>query len=90
MNKIEESHLCRCCGLEHGEPLWGEDGMSPTYDICSCCGLEAGYQDYTLESLREYREEWLSKGAPWWRHRKEQPLDWNLEKQMTQIPEKYR
>lgn len=49
-------HNCRVCGLHIDDLPWGQDGNSPTYDICPCCGVEFGYEDYTAESARRYRE----------------------------------
>jgi hypothetical protein len=57
---IDSRCICRCCGWSFGDYFpWGEDGMSPTYDICDCCGCESGYQDYCLDSLLEYRQHLL-------------------------------
>lgn len=58
-------HFCRICGLYNLEAPWGEDNISPTHEICSCCGVENGYEDYTLESIREFRAQWINKGAIW-------------------------
>ena len=80
---------CRVCGFHMMDAPWGEDGQSPTYEICPCCGVEFGNEDYTLESTKLYRKQWLSKNVKWFEH-KEKPLDWDLEKQMYNIPKKYK
>lgn len=57
---FDEELNCRCrvCGFDFGAPQWGEDGRSPTYSICVCCGAEAGYQDFTLNGIRNHRQRW--------------------------------
>jgi hypothetical protein len=67
---------------------WGKNGKSPTYDYCACCGVEFGYRDETLEGVRNFRKQWLSKGANW-HYVKMQPEDWDLEAQLKQIPIEY-
>jgi len=34
------------------------------YNICPCCGTEFGYDDFS-KSHRMLRNDWLSRGAPW-------------------------
>ena len=83
------SLFCRVCGYENSEPPWGEDGESPCYGFCPCCGVEAGYQDYTVESAKEFRDSWIQAGAKWdmpWL----KPADWSLEKQLNNIPEEFK
>lgn len=82
-------NCCRICGLDQDEPLWGEDGKCPIYTICECCGAEAGIQDYSLSSCREYRKNWLAKGAQW-RDPEYKPVDWSLEEQMKHIPAEFK
>lgn len=79
---------CRVCGITLDESPWGADGKTPTYEICVCCGVEFGYEDYTLESIRQYRSEWLKNGAKWFEP-KYKLFNWDLDKQLTQIPEDY-
>ena len=86
---LEEMYYCRICGLRQSEPPWGEDGKIPSYDICSCCGVEFGNEDYTLESIKRYRTKWIGEGAKWFDNKKK-PIEWNLENQLDQIPEKFR
>jgi hypothetical protein len=80
---------CRVCGLQQVEPPWGEDDMSPTYDICDCCGVEFGYEDSATASVKRYRLEWLQQGAPWFRP-EARPPDWDPEEQIKRVPESYR
>ena len=44
-----------------------------------------GYNDETRETVKRYRSEWLEQGGKWFRP-KYQPLDWNPEEQMKNIP----
>lgn len=88
MNKSSINN-CRVCGFYMIDEPWGEDGETPTYEICPCCGVEFGNEDYTLESTKEYRKTWLSTGAKWFES-KEKPIDWDMEKQMQNIPEEYK
>lgn len=84
-----EKHYCRVCGLYTDELPWGNDGLIPTYEICLCCGVEFGNEDYTIESTKKYRYNWLSKGNPWF-FVNEKPKNWKLEEQFKNIPPKYR
>jgi hypothetical protein len=85
----KELHICRICGLEQPFFPWGEDGQTPTYDICSCCGVEFGYEDATLVAVRNYRKEWIEKGAKWLKP-KEMPESWSLEEQLKNIPDEFK
>lgn len=80
---------CRVCGLTQPDPPWGEDGASPNYLICSCCGVEFGYEDSTVESTRTYRDTWLQQGSKWLEPG-ERPDDWSRERQLSQVPGKFR
>lgn len=82
-------HYCRVCGLYSIDKPWGEDGNSPNYEICPCCGVEFGNEDYTMESTIEYRKQWLANGAKWFTF-KEKPENWNLKKQLQNIPHEYK
>lgn len=81
--------MCRICGLYLEDLRWGEDDKTPHYEICPCCGVEFGYEDYTVESAREYRSRWLAKGTPWF-NPQERLLNWSLQEQMACIPEPFR
>jgi hypothetical protein len=84
----KENNFCRICGLDQGEPPWGDDGKTPSFIICDCCGVEFGYEDTLLSSIRLYRKRWLSEGANW-SDIKYKPSNWNLNDQLKQIPELY-
>lgn len=84
-----EENFCRICGLYSEDKPWGEDGHCPTYDICPCCGCEFGYEDCTFESAINYRKQWIENGVKWF-DLKYKPEDWDLEKQMQNIPDKYK
>lgn len=86
---MTEMHACRVCGFCNETPPWGLTGKIPTYEYCPCCGVEFGNQDYTLESIRMFRDAWLNKGGVW-DEPKERPQDWDLHKQMRNIPDEYR
>ncbi len=82
---MNEQHTCRICGLYIEESPWGQDGLSPTYEICPCCGVEFGNEDYTIESVKSYRREWMNKGSNWFEPI-EKPKNWNIEEQLKNIP----
>jgi hypothetical protein len=82
-------YFCRVCGLEEEEPPWGEDDATPLWDICACCGAEHGYEDCQPSAARQYREQWLAKGAPWFLP-KLKPEGWNLEEQLKNVAPQYR
>lgn len=84
-----KEHHCKICGLYLENMPWGEDGISPTSEICPCCGVEFGYEDYTIESIIEYRKQWIGNGCNWF-NSKEIPQNWDLDKQMQDIPDKYK
>jgi hypothetical protein len=79
---------CRVCGFDTGYFPWGVDDNTPSYGICPCCGVEFGNEDYTLDSLKEYRTEWISKGAKWFLP-DQKPSYWSLENQLLQIMSAY-
>jgi hypothetical protein len=81
-------HNCRICGLYFDHFPWGENGDCPTYEICPCCNVEFGYEDYSLESIRKYRSNWLKSGANWF-DKKRKPDEWNLEEQLENIPKDF-
>ena len=81
-------NICKVCGLFHEEPPWGEDGTSPSFEICDCCGVEFGYEDSTVESIKQFRENWITSGASWF-NSKEKPDQWNYEEQVKNVPKEY-
>lgn len=85
---MNTQHNCRICGLYIEELPWGEDGNYPSYEICSCCGVEFGNEDYKIESIRRYREEWIKKGSAWFEP-SEKPEEWNREEQLKNIPQNF-
>ena len=82
------THECRVCGCYSDDFLWGEDGKSPSFQICPCCGVQFGKEDLTLESIKQYRAEWISKGGKWF-DKDEKPDSWDMEIQMKNIPDKF-
>lgn len=84
-----ENFACRVCGLIQDEEPWGENGENPNFAICGCCGTEFGYEDCTKESVKANRKRWLEAGANWW-VLKEKPKDWDIEKQLQNIPANYK
>jgi hypothetical protein len=84
-------YLCRVCGFRQPDPPWGDDGKTPMFLICSCCGVEFGYEDAAPAGIRRYRDRWLNQpGGPAWWKAKEQPDDWDLQKQLAEIPDEFR
>ncbi|MCX6318209.1 MAG: hypothetical protein NTW29_13020 [Bacteroidetes bacterium] len=80
---------CRVCGFSYDELHWGIDDKSPDYDICTCCGVEFGYEDFTIESVKNYRDNWIKLGMIWFVP-KTKPDEWNWEVQSGNIPEVYK
>jgi len=83
-----DKYLCRVCGLIQKDAPWGDDGLSPTYQICDCCGVEFGYEDSTLEGVKRFRKNWIASGATWF-NSKMQPVRWDFEEQLKNVPQKY-
>ena len=80
----EDLAAIEVCGYQLNYLPWGEDGKTPCFDICPCCGVEFGNEDYTEESLKEYRAKWISEGAHWF-DPKLQPQNWSLQEQISNI-----
>ena len=81
---------CRVCGYSYQSPTWFDD-ETPSNDICVCCGVQFGYEDTTRDGVSEYRNEWIAKGAIWFsKHHKQKLKDWNLEAQLSQVPDKWK
>jgi hypothetical protein len=85
----DADYRCRVCGWLHAEPPWGLDGRTPLFEYCPCCGVEVGYQDATPVGARRFREQWLSKGAPW-SEPEQRPADWNIDEQLKRAPAEFR
>lgn len=62
---INKNFYCKICGYNLDYNPWGEDGKNPDYSFCSSCGVEFGYQDYSLESILEFRNKWIENGMVW-------------------------
>lgn len=82
-------YVCRICGFVNDDITW-EDGIYPSYNICPCCGVEFGYEDSDLVSIKNYRDNWLSGGANWFRDIGLKRENWDLLSQLNNIPEVYR
>ncbi|OON68556.1 hypothetical protein B0919_13025 [Hymenobacter sp. CRA2] len=80
---------CRVCGLEYDYSPWGGDERTPDHSICECCGIEFGYEDHTISSTRNYRQQWLSAGSKWF-DPKRRPNNWDVSSQLGQVPISYR
>ena len=92
LNKGNKSEaICRVCGYDDGSIRWeAEDGeLYPSYLICECCGSESGYYDTIIKAIRSNREKWVNNGAKW-KHLRSKPQEWDLEKQLAQIPDEYK
>ena len=50
------TNFCAVCGFDHGEPIWGEDGHCPTFNICDHCSTVFGYEDITPYSINIKRQ----------------------------------
>ena len=78
-------YVCRVCGFIHDTPIWNGFDQILVRESCICCGVWWGEGDRTLEDIRTYRAEWLKAGAKWkWPSVK--PSDWDVEKQLLNIP----
>lgn len=84
-----ENLRCRVCGLLQDDPPWGADGRTPNFEICVCCGTEFGYEDISRSSVLRKRAQWLSTGARWF-DVKWKPADWNLDQQVSAVPEVFK
>jgi hypothetical protein len=79
---------CRICGLDVGEVLFDKFG-APQYVICQCCYGESGIGDDNVSQVREVRGYWVASGAPW--HEPEaRPADWDVLRQLANIPPHWR
>jgi hypothetical protein len=87
---IEELNHCRVCGFDLGEPIWGETGTDPSFEICPCCGAQFGYSDTSPEKCARFRQYWIEKEGAAWRMPGFRPKDWSLEKQLRNLPPGYR
>lgn len=84
-----ELYHCRVCGLMQEPQPWGEDGITPTFELCGCCGVTFGYQDCNLEYVKKYRTKWLARENKWL-NPKEKPENWSIEEQLKGLPEAFK
>ena len=76
-------YICPVCGYpELTEPPRNENG-NPPFEMCDCCGVEFGYEDCSIDSIIQYRTEWIKNGCNWFAV--EKPLDWLFEEQLKNI-----
>ena len=81
--------ICRICGYVHDTPIWNGFDELLIRESCICCGALWGRDDRTIELIRKYRHMWLNSGAHWrWPAMK--PDNWDLEKQLGNIPKFFR
>ncbi|MET9497603.1 hypothetical protein [Streptomyces sp. NPDC006552] len=91
---VAAEDFCRMCGFDQ-DRFW-EDG-SPTYAICDCCGSESGIGDLGavpgswegVRGLHDFRGWWVGQGAEW-STPSQRPADWDLLRQMRNIPSEWR
>ena len=80
------TQACRVCGFidPEGEPPWGADNNTPTFDFCLCCGVEFGVEDSSYETMKQFRRNWLRAGAKW-DEPKTKPANWNVAEQLENV-----
>ena len=78
------SSTCRVCGWNQDELPWGDDGLTPSFEICDCCGVQFGYEDCTPTAISGFRKKWIDSGAKWF-NPDARPLDWSLEVQLKVV-----
>ncbi|MFI5681544.1 hypothetical protein [Streptomyces cellulosae] len=79
---------CRICGYDDGETVFNQYSV-PQYVICPCCYNESGIGDDHVSQVRELRGYWVASGALW-HDPKFRPADWDLLKQLANIPPEWR
>ncbi len=89
----ENYFICPCCGGESGVDDVMGGGMAPE-DISS---EFKDIKDIDLQAIKEYRKRWMQGDFDWqngekafWFTPKTKPQNWDLEKQMKNIPEEFR
>lgn len=51
---------CRICNFNcYPFMPWGQDGLTPSYEICPNCGAEFGYEDANEIGISAYRRRHL-------------------------------
>ena len=76
--------ICKVCGYNYDDYIWGEDGKSPSFEICPCCGTEFGYEDSNEKAILTQRKRWLDSGAEWY-FSEDKPKDWSLDEQLKNL-----
>jgi hypothetical protein len=89
MHNNKYAYSCRVCGFIYEDKPWGEDGKCPSFQICVCCGAEFGYEDFSHNSILAFRENWIKSGSKFIKP-EFMPKNWNLKKQMENIPPEFR
>lgn len=84
-----DPRACRVCGFLYDSPPWGDDGLTPSFEICPSCGVEFGYEDATPAAVRKYRAAWVAGGMKW-HDRKGPAAGWDPAAQMANIPDEFR
>ena len=86
---VEMNHICPCCGypgLDEAAYYQDNPDASGSLEICPCCGFQFGYTDHALDvSFKQWRDRWLSLGAPWKSQGRPQPESWDLRRQLLNI-----
>jgi hypothetical protein len=79
---------CRVCGCRLDFFPWGAYDDAPSFEICPCCGVQFGVMDETPLLASQERQDWLSKGMPWFQE-DQKPENWQPEAQLAQIPPEF-
>ncbi len=77
---MREMH-CRVCGLLQDEPIWGDDGEAPSFNICPCCGCEFGTEDSHVEAMVRHRTNWMATDGAWFDPART-PSGWSRDEQL--------
>ena len=85
----KSERYCRVCGLDQGAEEVRTKTGRPTFNICDCCGVEFGYEDTTIDNVKDIRKHWIYNEKAKWFYLKAKPKNWSLCKQLKNIPEKY-
>jgi len=88
MNNNAEK-ICRVCGLEYNDNDVRDEFGEATFNICDCCGVEFGYEDINIKTILKYRYYWLNELKGRWFSPKDKPNEWNINKQLENIPKEY-
>lgn len=80
-------YVCRVCGYVYDEPTWAHG--SGSQDLCLCCNVHFGYEDGSLDAVREYRKPWADLGHQW-AYPSKRPPGWDVRKQLENIPAEWR